>query len=52
MFRKIAIDDPKSINFTESEKKPCFSPIYTRLLKAEYLLNKSSDLNEISDVSS
>ena len=25
-FRKIAIDDPKSINFTESEKKTCLAP--------------------------
>ena len=51
MFRKIAIDDPKSINFTESEKKPCLAPNYTRLQKVEYLLNKSFDLNEISDFS-
>ena len=51
MFRKIAIDDPKSINFTESEKKPCLAPKYTRLQKVEYLLNESSELNEISDLS-
>ena len=51
MFRKIAIDDPKSINFTESEKKPCLAPKYTRIQKVEYLLNESSELNEISDLS-
>ena len=46
------MDDPKSINFTVSEKKTYFGPNYARLQKVEYLLNESFDLNEISYLNS
>ena len=34
IIRKIAIDDQKRVNFTESEKKTCKARNYTRLKKS------------------